>query len=297
MVPRNISLSVISIYLGSGLVLHTTTINTDTFSDPSTLVSSISAKPDLPVWFVAVIIAVLFWVFDAYLYCYIFTPGGSLIDAIFLREPFELWMRCVVSVMIISFGVYADRTIIRHKRMQELLETEIERRKQLEKSLREIANTDSLTSVYNRRRFYKLLNREMKRVKRYGGTFSIILCDLDHFKEINDRFGHHVGDAALRGFCDTVKSHMRSSDSLARLGGEEFVVLTPNTAVAEAKVKAERLRKLARNYIIEGKKNLSVSVGVTEYQEGDDSDSLLMRADRAMYGAKARGRNKVITLE
>ena len=163
--------------------------------------------------------------------------------------------------------------------------------------MREIANTDSLTSVYNRRRFYKLLNREMKRVKRYGGTFSIILCDLDHFKEINDRFGHHVGDAALRGFCDTVKSHMRSSDSLARLGGEEFVVLTPNTAVAEAKVKAERLRKLARNYIIEGKKNLSVSVGVTEYQEGDDSDSLLMRADRAMYGAKARGRNKVITLE
>ena len=256
-----------------------------------------SAKPDVPVWFVGVVIAVLFWIFDAVLYCYIFTPGGSLIDAIFLREPFELWMRCVVSVMIIGFGVYADRTIVRHKRMQDLLEAEIERRKRLEKSLREIANTDSLTSVYNRRRFYKLLNREMKRVNRYGGTFSIILCDLDHFKEINDQFGHHIGDATLRGFCDRVKSHIRSSDSLARLGGEEFIVLTPNTTAADAEVKAERLRKLARDYIIEGKKNLSVSVGVTEYREGDDTDSLLIRADRAMYGAKARGRNKVVTLK
>ena len=249
----------------------------------------------MPIWLVGLVTAFLFWIFYATLDSYLFTPDKTFLEAVFVDDSTELAMRSLVIVIIIGFAIYADRAIDKHKHMQHTLEAEIERRKRLEKSLRQTANTDPLTSVYNRRRFYKLLRYEMNRVERYGGTFSIILCDLDHFKEINDRFGHHTGDTALKGFCDTVKSHIRRIDSLARLGGEEFVVLTPNTTAAEATVKAEKLRKLARGHIIEGKKNLSVSVGVAEYQVGDDSDSLLVRADRAMYQAKARGRNRVVT--
>ncbi len=275
--------------------MDSVTIDSDTFSSTSPLATSGSTAPVVSVWFVGLVCAFLFWVLYAALDSYFFTPDKSLFEAIFLRESIDLLMRSVVIVIIISFAVYADRTITKHKQMRQLLEAEIERRKGLEKSLRETASTDPLTSVYNRRRFYKLLRHEMNRVKRYGGTFSIIMCDLDRFKEINDRFGHHIGDAALRVFCDTVKSHIRRIDSLARLGGEEFVVLTPNTTAAEATAKAENLRKLAHDHTIEGKKKLSISVGVAEYQNGDDSDSLLLRADRAMYEAKARGRNKVVT--
>lgn len=271
------------------------TVDSNTFSNRSTLVTTGSGAPIVPVWFVGLVAAFLFWIGYAVLDSYLFTPDRSLFEAIFLRESAELLIPSVVIVVIISFAVYADRTITKHKYMQQLLEEEIERRKRLEKSLRETANTDPLTSVYNRRGFYKLLRYEMSRVQRYGGTFSMILFDLDYFKEINDRFGHNVGDSALRGFCDTVKSHLRRIDSLARLGGEEFIVLTPNTSAEEATIRAEKMRKLAREHTIEGKIRLSVSVGVTEYKAGDDSNSLLLRADRAMYEAKAQGRNKVVT--
>ena len=92
--------------------MHSTTIDSDTLSAIAATPESV--RLDVPAWLVGLVIAFLFWFFDAFLYCYRFTPGGSLLDAIFLREPFELWMRCVVTLMIISFGVYTDRTIIRY---------------------------------------------------------------------------------------------------------------------------------------------------------------------------------------
>ena len=157
-----------------------------------------------------------------------------------------------------------------------------------------MAYTDPLTNIYNRLHFGNFLDAEIDRVKRYGGTFSIIFFDLDRFKEINDEYGHLVGDEALKQVAEVVQRANRNADIFARYGGEEFIILAPSTDIAGARIHAERLRKDIENHQFSDINKLTCSFGIAEYKaDADDVMSLFKRADTALYNAKNLGRNRV----
>ena len=161
-----------------------------------------------------------------------------------------------------------------------------------------LAMTDALTGVYNRRTLFDLGEKELSRSRRTGASLSLIILDLDHFKKINDKFGHLGGDAVLLRFVEVVKSCLRTSDVLTRYGGEEFCVLLPDVGVAGAKVVGERIRStIEASTFFVGAIPLKVtaSVGVAALPTGAQVtlSSLVQRADQALYIAKRDGRNRV----
>jgi diguanylate cyclase (GGDEF)-like protein/PAS domain S-box-containing protein len=164
--------------------------------------------------------------------------------------------------------------------------------KHLEEELRNTSITDFLTNTYNRRYFLNQLENEMERTKRQGIVFSLIMFDLDHFKSVNDRFGHQTGDIVLKSVADAVKRNIRKIDCLARWGGEEFTLLMPGTDLEKAKVLAERLCKKVSETTIPEIGRVTASFGVTQFSENDTVDTIIQRADELTYLAKARGRNQ-----
>lgn len=167
----------------------------------------------------------------------------------------------------------------------------------LNNELHEQANHDFLTGTHNRRAFNALLSNELERVKRYGGELSLGLIDIDHFKLINDTHGHAVGDRALKFLVDTISQRMRRSDVLARLGGEEFVLLMPNTSVVEAGGVIDRIREAIAVSPLPGhtpELRFSFSAGVAGWRPGLSERALLNAADEALYAAKREGRNRVV---
>ncbi|WP_051920352.1 sensor domain-containing diguanylate cyclase [Thermodesulfobacterium hydrogeniphilum] len=146
--------------------------------------------------------------------------------------------------------------------------------------------TDPLTEIYNRRYFIERLKTEMERAKRYNIPLSLIIIDLDDFKKINDTYGHMVGDKVLKAVAQTLKNRLRKTDILARWGGEEFIILLPNTPPEKAVFLAGDLRKKIEEMKIPGVKKITASFGITGYCIGDDINSLIKRADDAMYEVK-----------
>ena len=166
--------------------------------------------------------------------------------------------------------------------------------KALSTQLRNVAYTDSLTKIYNRLHFAHFLDAEIDKVKRYGGKFSIIFFDLDHFKEVNDNYGHLVGDNVLAGVTEIVSKANRSADIFARYGGEEFIILAPETDLSGALIHAERLRNDIEKFEFKTAGHITSSFGVAEFNaETDSIETLLERADKALYMAKEYGRNRV----
>lgn len=161
------------------------------------------------------------------------------------------------------------------------------------RAMEERALSDALTGVGNRRLIVDILDREIAKLERYGGDLSVILLDLDHFKEINDRYGHGVGDRVLVESSRLVADHLRRSDLLGRWGGEEFIVLAPETDLQGARLLAERLRLRLAVHRFEGVGDLTASFGVAAHLPGDTGETLVHRADRALYEAKQAGRNTV----
>ncbi len=155
------------------------------------------------------------------------------------------------------------------------------------------ASTDSLTGLPNRRRLEDAAAAEIARSRRYHQPLSVILFDIDWFKAVNDRFGHAVGDAVLCELGKRLVEHMRGSDIFARWGGEEFLLLAPSTALADATILAEKLRGLMAGEPFDGAGNLTGSFGVAEFDGEEAFSALVGRADRALYAAKAAGRNRV----
>lgn len=155
--------------------------------------------------------------------------------------------------------------------------------------------TDSLTGVGNRRRFNQILESEIGRYYRQGMTpFSILMLDIDLFKKINDSHGHLIGDQILIGLCNKVANLLRASDEINRWGGEEFVVILPTANLKSASALAERIRaEIEQNPF--NQINVTISIGVAEYNRGESLEDLLTRADQALYVAKESGRNKVVT--
>jgi diguanylate cyclase (GGDEF)-like protein len=156
--------------------------------------------------------------------------------------------------------------------------------------------TDPLTSLYNKGYFTDHLDIEIARSLRYGSSLSLVVFDIDKFKIINDSYGHLVGDDVLKTLADLCQINIRASDIFARWGGEEFVVLSPESDKENTIVFAEKLRRLIEGYSFSIPLQVTCSFGVTEYKEGDSADSFIHRADQALYTAKQEGRNKVVFL-
>lgn len=179
---------------------------------------------------------------------------------------------------------------------RELLLKEIKQREKTERALKKLSTTDELTGIYNRRAFDEQLATNLARTKRYQEPLSLLMIDIDLFKQVNDRYGHSVGDLVLKELVNEMKSHTRETDFLARWGGEEFVILLPQTEAPAAMQLAERLREGVAEHLFPSVEHLTVSIGHSAAQPNDSSDSLLNRADNALYQAKETGRNQVVTL-
>lgn len=161
-------------------------------------------------------------------------------------------------------------------------------------NLEKLAHTDRLTGAFNRGKFERALSDEISRCFRYDACpFSIAIMDLDHFKAVNDRFGHLVGDEVLKDFTSVVKGRIRDVDILARWGGEEFVLLLPGTDLAGAELLTGRLREAVAEHKFPGAGQVTVSIGVAQHQHEEQADPLMSRADVALYRAKSAGRNRV----
>ncbi len=165
-----------------------------------------------------------------------------------------------------------------------------------EEKLEKLAMYDSLTGIYNRNKFNEILKYEMNMSKRYKTPLSLVMFDLDHFKRINDKYGHDTGDKVLKKVADTIRNNIRLTDTLARWGGEEFFLILPKTDIDKARNIAETLRVKIEDMDCECADKITCSFGVTCLKENDSEDELIKRADDAMYLAKKRGRNRVEVL-
>ena len=162
------------------------------------------------------------------------------------------------------------------------------------RAIEEQASRDGLTGVWNRRHIDLLVATELQRNTRTKQPLCAFLVDVDHFKAINDRFGHLSGDIALREVANALQSSLRPTDHLGRFGGEEFLVLLPGTQLRDALICAERLRVQVSGLVSSsGCGNVTVSVGVASVEPGELAAQWLARADRALYAAKSAGRNRV----
>lgn len=158
---------------------------------------------------------------------------------------------------------------------------------------RELAERDALTRIANRYRLEKALQLECERAQRFRQPLSLIAMDLDDFKPINDRYGHAHGDAALVRVVDGLRTSLREQDLLARWGGDEFVIVMPQSSLGEALEVAERLRQAMAQIEPVGDCRLTMSYGVVQWEEGEDQHALLARADKALYRAKGSGKNAI----
>lgn len=178
------------------------------------------------------------------------------------------------------------------KLMVQRLSEEISNRQEIEQQLLTLATRDKLTGAFNRHKWDEQLRMELNLAER-GGVFSIALLDVDYFKKVNDQFGHQAGDKVLQTLTEHLTRRLRKTDTLFRLGGEEFVILLPQQKAEAACQLAEILRQHIASLEEADLPAFTISFGVTEYCQQDDEDSILKRADQALYQAKAMGRNRV----
>ncbi len=155
------------------------------------------------------------------------------------------------------------------------------------------ATTDALTGIANRLKFKEALSAELARSRRHHLTFSLIMFDIDHFKQVNDKYGHQAGDCVLREIVALIAGHIRVHDLFARWGGEEFMILVVNTPLDNALLFAEKLRHMVEKFNFPGIGRVTCSFGVAEASANETEDSFTKRVDRAMYRAKTQGRNRV----
>lgn len=189
-----------------------------------------------------------------------------------------------------------------HSEMVEIntsLQHEIERRESLEVELQKQATTDALTGLYNRRQYELLFHRERERSRRLGTRLSLCVLDLDHFKHINDTHGHDVGDQVLRHVAALFTRKLRQTDIVGRFGGEEFIVLLPETDLECAERLVDRLRQCLEQAPVEADGetvHVTATFGLTEVEAQDGNiEQAVKRADRALYEGKQSGRNRVVT--
>lgn len=170
---------------------------------------------------------------------------------------------------------------------------DVDQRHLLEEQFRAWAYTDSLTGLNNRRGFTEAGAIEIERAVRYGHPLSLLMFDIDHFKNVNDSFGHQAGDEVLQGVTDCVNATLRQIDLKARWGGDEFIALLVETGLDEATQIAERLRGIVEETGFQLAEHVTLSIGIATMEKGDNLESMIRRADNALYRAKHSGRNRI----
>lgn len=212
-------------------------------------------------------------------------PGQQARDWTFLRQD--------GSKLLVSMQVSA--VVDEHDQWVGYLAVclDVTERKRVEEELRTMSVTDSLTGVYNRRYFQERLQAEMIRAERQGGRFSVIMLDIDHFKAINDNQGHATGDLVLQIICQRIGDRLRRSDVFCRLGGEEFMILCPDTDPSQAYQLARELWSELRASPVDGVGKVTASFGLASWRAGEKGDALLLRADSGVYAAKLAGRDRI----
>jgi diguanylate cyclase (GGDEF)-like protein len=204
-------------------------------------------------------------------------------------EKMEICLKCKVFQSNIGASSIKDTVKILSKQFKKYKKIVDDNAKVLEK----IAATDNLTGALNRTKFGVIVEREMEMVKRYNQLLSMIILDIDHFKIINDRYGHTVGDSVLKTIADIVRKNTRKTDYFMRWGGEEFIILSSETNLDKEYKLAEKIRQAIENHKFENVGKITVSVGVAECKNTDTENSFIKRADDALYKAKEISRNRV----
>ena len=179
----------------------------------------------------------------------------------------------------------------------ELLMTEIVERKRAQEELQRHSERDHLTMIYNRRKFLELLEIEVSKVKRYARPLTIIMLDIDHFKKVNDNYGHNIGDLVLKTTANIAGDIIRKGDIFARYGGEEFMILSPETSIEEALVMVERIRVAVETHSYAAGVKITISGGVAEWSGEESELAFIKKADDMLYVAKNMGRNRVAAAE
>lgn len=172
--------------------------------------------------------------------------------------------------------------------------TDITKQKMLQNKLQELSDKDPLTSLFNRRKLYELLAIESGRAKRHAHPLSLILFDIDFFKLINDTHGHDIGDAVLVTIARIIAETLRATDMFVRYGGEEFIVVCPETDMAGAAVLADKVRSVIERHSFAEATRVTISAGVSQFESDDSIEDVIKRADTCMYKAKESGRNRVV---
>ena len=226
-----------------------------------------------------------------------FTFGG--VD--YITKPFrieEVLARVKTHMAIYSLQQQLSAANIQLQESNDRLKAEIKKRAQIEAMLEELATTDSLTNLHNRRHFFELAVQELNRAKRYQLYFSLLMIDLDNFKTVNDKLGHLYGDRVLQVVAKCISQNSRDVDISGRYGGDEFVILLPETEPSFARVFAERLCQVTRTQLDELDEltfPVTLSIGIANFSwEADITfDTLLDQADRALYESKQAGRDGI----
>lgn len=222
-------------------------------------------------------------------YCVPFIAGFLIIRALNENSANDLFGIFVVAISWFIILLITVSSVI-HERVDHA-------RRHHERTLERSATQDSLTRLFNRRHFDLCFQAELQRSQRNGQPLSLIMIDIDHFKAVNDSGGHQTGDMILRAVAGTVKSHTRMTDTLGRLGGEEFGILLPDTDLESAAYVAESLRRVIESLHFDPwpghDGRVTASFGCACRAMGEDGDELMRRADMALYAAKTEGRNRV----
>lgn len=211
-------------------------------------------------------------------------PGASALSEHLLLRQDGTSITAEISAMGIVFDGHASSL---------LMLRDVTERKQMQARLLEMAQTDHLTGLLIRRPGHEAMEREVSMAARYGTPLSFVLLDVDHFKRINDTFGHRVGDCTLQKIGEAILAQLRQGDLAIRWGGEELLIVLPHTDQAGGRAFAERIRKVISELRVEVAGAATVSAGVAQLQPGDNAEALVARADAKMYEAKNAGRNRV----
>lgn len=170
---------------------------------------------------------------------------------------------------------------------------DISERKLMEEEIRRLSITDKLTQSFNRLKLDETLEHQFEWSKSYGFPFATILLDIDHFKLVNDTYGHQVGDRVLIELVEVLRDNVRDGDVVGRWGGEEFLIILPDTTLSDATVMAERLRQGVASHAFTTAGQVTISLGVAAFVTDNAPETIVSRADAALYQAKEKGRNRV----
>ncbi len=216
------------------------------------------------------------------------------------KDGHTIWTEITINPVIENGALVAfvgsTRDITGRKQAEAKLLEYTERLDQLNQQLKRLSTSDSLTRVvFNRDKLEKIFAEELTRAKRYKVSFSLEIFNLDFFKRINDAYGNSKGDDILAELENVVARFIRDNDSVFRRGGDEFIALLPHTTKEQGQIQAERLRQTIEQHQFSIAEKVTISTGVTEYIEGDTLETVVQRADMALYLAKRGGRNRVET--